>query len=162
LAAVAIVAVGTGLAIGITTQDRTKSTAMVTVSTAPATDSPDNPACAGLSGTVVTDRPGDSSTSISAVVASFEYAYYANRDAARAMTVVAPEAGLSLDGLAAGIATIPVGTRHCVAITPIADTAADVHLAEVHPDRTRVDYLQVIDVRRTGADVQITNIQQRG
>ncbi|MFC8529203.1 hypothetical protein [Nocardia sp. NPDC057227] len=117
--------------------------------------------CAGLSAPVVTDADGDA-TSLTGVIAAFEHAYYQRRDAAVALTSVAPEAGLALDALAAGIASIPAGTGHCVAITPIADSAAEVHLVEHHPDGHRIDYLQLINTRADGERVLITNVQKRG
>jgi len=119
-------------------------------------------ACTGLTGTSVTDVAGDP-RSMPGVIAAFEHAYYQRRDAAAALELVAPEAGLSADALAAGIASIPVGTTHCVAITPIAETAAEVHLVELHRDGGRVDYLQLINTRTTPhGTVLITNIQKRG
>ncbi|WP_280464794.1 hypothetical protein [Nocardia brasiliensis] len=120
-------------------------------------------ACTGLAGATVSDGAGDL-RSPAGVIVAFEHSYYARRDADAALTLVAPEAGLVGEALAAGIASIPVGTTHCVAITPIADSAAvDVHLVERHPDGTRTDYLQLINVRTDehGASV-ITNIQKRG
>ncbi|WP_051027281.1 hypothetical protein [Nocardia higoensis] len=119
-------------------------------------------ACTGLTGTSVTDVAGDT-RSMPGVIAAFEHAYYRRRDAAAALGLVAPEAGLTTDALAAGIASIPAGTTHCVAITPIAETAAEVHLAELHLDGSRVDYLQLINTRTTAhGEVLITNIQKRG
>lgn len=102
--------------------------------------------CAGLSGTVVTDRAGDPNT-VEGVIASFEAAYYIDRDATKATALLAPEAGITVEGLAAGIAKTPPGARHCVAITPTATGTANVHIVVVHPDRTRVDYLQLITTR---------------
>ncbi|MEV0109222.1 hypothetical protein AB0H42_23170 [Nocardia sp. NPDC050799] len=128
-----------------------------TPSTAPA--SPE--ACRGLTGDLVTDRDGDAAT-VTGVIAAFEYAYYTARDAAAALRLTGPEAGLDPHMLAGGIASIPAGARHCVAITPVADTAAEVHLVEVHPGGQRRDYLQVINVRRDGDRLLITNIQKRG
>ncbi|MFI7194411.1 hypothetical protein [Nocardia nova] len=117
-------------------------------------------ACAGLSGTTVTDREGDTAT-IAGVVASFENAYYRLRDVDAALRVVAPEAGLAADALAAGIASIPAGSTYCVAITPIAAGSANVHVVEQRPDRTRIDYLQVINIRPTDNGLLITNIQKQ-
>ena len=98
------------------------------------------------------------------MIASFEAAYYIDRDAAKAMVLLAPETGITVEGLAAGIASIPPGTRHCVAITPITPTTANVHIAELHPDRKRVDYLQLINTRPadTGGAQLISNFQKRG
>jgi hypothetical protein len=120
----------------------------------------DGGACAGLSGDTVTDRDGDPRT-VAGVVASFENAYYRLRSADAALRVVAPEAGLAADALAAGIASIPAGSTYCVAITPVAAGSANVHVVEQHPDRTRTDYLQVINTRPTDSGLLITNIQKQ-
>ncbi|WP_435592128.1 hypothetical protein [Nocardia sp. bgisy118] len=119
-------------------------------------------ACAGLSGQIVTDGPGDIH-SPAGVIAAFEHAYYVQRNAEAALRLIAPEVGIIPEALAAGIASIPPGTVHCVAITPIADGAADVHLVELHPDGQRIDYLQLINLGHNpdGATV-ISNIQKRG
>ncbi|RBO79801.1 hypothetical protein [Nocardia puris] len=119
--------------------------------------------CTGLTGDVVTDRAGDPAT-LTGVIASFEAAYYIDRDAGKAMPLLAPESGITPEGLAAGIATIPPGTRHCVAITPITPTTANVHIAEVRPDHTRIDYLQLINTRpaaESGGALLISNVQKR-
>ncbi|MBF6063475.1 hypothetical protein IU500_18490 [Nocardia terpenica] len=116
-------------------------------------------ACAGLSGTV-TDGAGSTDTP-AGVIAAFEYAYYTRRSADAAMAVLAPEAGIQAQALAAGIASIPAGSTHCVAVTPLAEGAESVHLVEVHPDRTRVDYLQTINTRTDNGRVLITNIQKQ-
>ncbi|MGW4368089.1 hypothetical protein ACWEKT_20840 [Nocardia takedensis] len=121
-------------------------------------------ACTGLSGAVVTDTAGDPH-SMAGVIAAFEHAYYQRRDAEAALRLVAPEAGLVPEALAAGIASIPTGSTHCVAITPVAEATAEVHLVERHPDGARIDYLQLINVRATtptGGDLVISNIQKRG
>ncbi|MBF6176057.1 hypothetical protein [Nocardia blacklockiae] len=119
-------------------------------------------ACAGLSGPVVTDGAGDTST-VAGTIAGFEHAYYRLRSAADAMRLLAPETGIAAEPLAAGIASVPTGTTHCVAITPLTDTTAAVHLVELHPDRQRIDYLQVINTRPAdGGALMITNIQTAG
>ena len=122
------------------------------------------PACAGLggpAGTIVTDRDGDRDT-LAGVIAAFEFGYYAQRSVAAVTPLLGPDAGLDPARLGAGIASIPAGTRHCVAITPLSGNAADVHIVEVHPDGTRVDYLQVIDARIAIGATVITNIQKAG
>ncbi|MEV6096182.1 hypothetical protein [Nocardia sp. NPDC051981] len=118
-------------------------------------------ACTGLTATTVTAGSGDPA-SVTGVIAAFEYAYYQQRSADAALALVTPEAGITRDPLTAGIASIPAGTTHCVAITPIADATANVHLVELHPDHTRTDYLQVINLRRTPAGLLIDNIQKQG
>ncbi|MEU4651671.1 hypothetical protein [Nocardia fluminea] len=129
----------------------------------PSPTTPSQGPCAGLAGTVVADRAGDPNT-LEGVIASFEAAYYIDRDAAKAMVLLAPETGITAEALAAGIASIPPGTRHCVAITPIASGTATVHIAEVHPDRKRVDYLQLINTRPadTNGALLISNFQKQG
>lgn len=126
------------------------------------TTTPQGP-CAGLSGTVVTDRAGDPAT-LEGLIASFEAAYYIDRDAGKATGLLAPETGITAEALAAGIATIPPGTRHCVAITPITPSTANVHIAELRPDHQRIDYLQLINTRPadTGTALLISNFQKQG
>ncbi|MGW5110584.1 hypothetical protein [Nocardia sp. NPDC004123] len=118
-------------------------------------------ACAGLSATTITDGAGDT-TSVAGVIAAFEYAYYQQRSPDAAMRLLASDAGIALEPLTAGIASIPAGTTHCVAITPITDNTANVHLVELHLDRTRTDYLQVINLHHIGTGLLISNIQKQG
>lgn len=117
--------------------------------------------CYGLSAPTIEEEDAEP-TSLAGLITAFEYAYYKQRSAEAAMRLLAPESGIQRDPLAAGIASVPSGTKHCVAITPIADTAADVHLVEVRPGGIRTDYLQVINIRRSGTGLLITNIQKRG
>jgi hypothetical protein len=118
--------------------------------------------CAGLSGVVVTERGGDPST-VPGVIATFEDAYYTQRNAEAAVRVIAAESGITQQALAAGIATIPAGTVHCVAITPVTLNTANVHLVEVHPDHKRVDYLQVINtITGPGGGLLISHVQEQG
>ncbi|MGY1960855.1 hypothetical protein [Nocardia gipuzkoensis] len=117
-------------------------------------------ACTGLPGQTVTDTAGDTH-SLAGTIAAFEHAYYVQRSAQTALRLVAPEAGLALESLAAGIASIPIGTTHCVAITPIAETTAEVHVVERRPDGQRIDYLQLINTRRDHDHMVITNVQKR-
>jgi hypothetical protein len=128
--------------------------------TAGASDDP----CSGLSGTVVTTRAGNPDT-IAGVIATFESAYYIERSGAKAVALVAPEAGMTVQALDDGIGSIPVGTRHCVAITPVTVNTANVHLVELHPDGRRVDYLQVINTvsaPEPGGGLLISHVQEQG
>ncbi|MFI7189966.1 hypothetical protein ACIBQ0_09545 [Nocardia nova] len=121
-------------------------------------------ACAGLSGTVVTDRGGDRA-SVAGVIATFEDAYYRLRSAEAAVQVIAPETGITQQSLEAGIATIPVGTTYCVAITTLTSNTANVHIVELHPDHKRVDYLQVINTipaPPSGGGLLISHVQEQG
>ncbi|MFR9769377.1 hypothetical protein [Nocardia sp. SC052] len=137
-------------------------TAIPTLTAAPPATTPHlSGACTGLSGQTVTDSAGDT-RSVAGVIAAFEHAYYVQRNAEAAMRLVGPDAGLAVEALAAGIASIPAGTTHCVAITPIAGSAAEVHVVQQSPDGERIDYLQLINLRHDLAGVVITNIQKRG
>lgn len=127
----------------------------------PASTTPASTACTGLSGTTVTDSV-DGEDAMTRAITAFEHAYYVQRSAEAALGLLAPEAGIAPQPLQEGIASIPVGTRHCVAITPLAPTLARVHLAELHPDSQRIDYLQVINVRVGAEGALITNIQKQG
>lgn len=121
----------------------------------------DNP-CTGLVGTVVTTQSGDPTT-IAGTVASFEAAYYVDRSGAKAIGLVAPDAGMTEQGLNDGIGSIPQGSRHCVAITPLSVNTANVHVVELHPDGSRVDYLQVINTSTLpGGAVRISHVQEQG
>ncbi|NKY33844.1 hypothetical protein HGA13_12250 [Nocardia speluncae] len=134
----------------------------VTTATPPSAAPAPEDACTGLSGMVVTDRAGDPAT-VPGVIASFQAAYYLSRDAEAAMRLLAPESGIAFDGLAAGIVSIPRGTTHCVAITPISSTTANVHIVELRADRQRIDYLQVVNTRPSqGGALLISNIQRQG
>ncbi|WP_174190111.1 hypothetical protein [Nocardia barduliensis] len=120
-------------------------------------------ACTGLAGAVVTDRRADTTATVAGVIAAFEAAYYIDRNAETAMRLLAPESGITADGLAAGIASIPLGTIHCVAVTPISESTANVHVVELRPDRQRMDYLQLINTRPgESGGLLISNVQRQG
>jgi hypothetical protein len=158
----ALAAVSTGVLLGIHAPHHTaQHTGPRAVGTRTPATSPAASACAGLSGTVITNRSGDTAT-VPGVIAAFENAYY-TRQAATALALLAPDAGIAPAALTDGIASIPPGTTHCVAITPLAENAATVHIAEIHPDRQRTDYLQVINTRpASGGGLLISRIQKQG
>ncbi|WP_227999103.1 hypothetical protein [Nocardia australiensis] len=159
----AIIALLAGIAAGAVTDTATTGEQVHATAVPPSPSTTPQGPCAALTGTVVTDRAGDPAT-LAGLIASFEAAYYLDRDAGKATGLLAPETGITADALAAGIATIPPGTRHCVAITPITPSTANVHIAEMHPDRTRIDYLQLINTRPadTGTALLISNFQNQG
>ena len=164
IAAGVAVTVGTVLVLigALTVADPGGRTAIPTVTAAPPTRAAANATgpCAGLSGSTVTDRDATTDT-VAGVVARFEFAYYRLRSADRALDVVAPEAGLVPDALANGIGSIAAGSAYCVAITPVGEWTANVHVVEQHPDHTRTDYLQVINARPGERGLLITNIQKQ-
>ncbi|WP_157116567.1 hypothetical protein [Nocardia vaccinii] len=162
LVALAAVTIGV-LAATHTTHQPGPRTSPATVLRA-GTTTPASGVCAGLSGAVVTTSAGNPAT-LEGVIATFEAAYYSARSAPDALRVVAPEAGITEQGLAAGIASIPPGTTHCVAITPVTANTATVHLVELHPDQHRVDYLQVINTipaPNPGGGLLISHVQEQG
>jgi hypothetical protein len=159
----AVAAVSAGVIFGIhAPHDPTQHTGPRTPGTRTPATSPAASACTGLSGTVVTDRSGDTAT-VPGVIAAFEADYYTRQPAA-ALALLAPEAGIAPAALTDGITSIPPGTTHCVAITLIAANTASVHIAEIHPDRQRTDYLQLINTRPApgGHGLLISRIQKQG
>ncbi|WP_433622254.1 hypothetical protein [Nocardia sp. CA-120079] len=155
LGAVALSATSVVIAGGFVVRDEQPPTAAPTMPAAtPPSTPPTRPACQGLTAPVVTDTT-DGPDPMTRAIAGFEHAYYQG-DADAALRFLAPEAGILPEALAVGIASIPKDTRHCVAITPIADTTATVHLVELHLDNQRIDYLQVINVRITDAVAAIS------
>lgn len=166
LAALAAVTVGL-LTVTHTSHDSRPRTGEVSVTagppattTAAASDDP----CKGLTGTVVTTRAGKADT-IAGVIATFEFDYYVERSAEKAMQLVAPDAGMTQQGLAEGIASIPLGATHCVAITPVTTNTANAHITELHPDGRRVDYLQVINTISApgpSGTLLISHVQEQG
>ncbi|MFE9328242.1 hypothetical protein ACIHDR_43355 [Nocardia sp. NPDC052278] len=155
LAAVSLVVAGSFAA-----RDEHPQTAAPTMTVASPTSALSPRACQGLTAPVVTDT-ADGPDPMTRAIAGFEYAYYQG-NAEAALRFLAPETGILPEALAAGIASIPKDPRHCVAITPIAETTATVHLVELHPDNQRIDYLQVINVRITEGVAAIINIQKQG
>ncbi|WP_157126481.1 hypothetical protein [Nocardia mikamii] len=162
LAALAAVTAGV-LAITHTGDEDSPHAARVSATAGPpATTTAASGPCAGLSGAVVTTRGGKTDT-IAGIIATFEADYYTERSAAKAIQLVTPETGITEQGLADGIASIPTGTTHCVAITPLTTNTATAHLVELHPDGRRVDYLQVINtVPGPGGGLLISHIQEQG
>ncbi len=149
-----------GLGVASLTTGEDPPAAVPAITAVPPTSTTVPAACEGLTGVTVTDSAGDNH-SLAGVIAGFQHAYYVQRSAEAAMRFLGPESGIVVGTLAAGIASIPPGTTHCVAITPIAETAAEVHVVEVRPDRFRVDYLQLVNVRPSQPDTVITNVQRR-
>lgn len=166
LAALAAVTVGVIAATHTSHESGSRASGVSATAGPPATTTAaaSNDPCAGLSGTVVTSRAGKPDT-IAGVIATFESAYYVARDAEKAMQLVAPDAGMTQQGLAEGIASIPLGATHCVAITPVTTNTANAHIAELHPDGRRVDYLQVINTIAApgpSGGLLISHVQEQG
>ncbi|MFF0452976.1 hypothetical protein [Nocardia africana] len=162
LAALAAVIIGLLAATHTSHNDGPHASGVSATAGSPATTTAANGPCAGLSGAVVTTRAERPDT-IAGLISTFEADYYIERSAAKAIQLVAPETGITEQGLADGIASIPSGTTHCVAITPLTTNTATAHLVELHPDGRRVDYLQVINtVPGPGGGLLISHIQEQG
>jgi serine/threonine-protein kinase len=136
----------------------TESTSTVSAATPMPTFS-SSAACTGLSGQVVTDGPGDTSTP-AGVIAAFEYAYYVRRDPDAVLELFIPGYDMPRAGLAAGIASVPTTTTHCVAITLTVRDVAQVKLVELRPGNDRRSKDEVIYLRENGGEILIAEIDQ--
>ncbi|EME18513.1 hypothetical protein, partial [Rhodococcus triatomae] len=69
------------------------------------------------------------------VIAAFNHAYYAQRNAAAARALATPNSTIvPADQLQPFIDAVPPGTNYCVAITPLSGTAYAVDLTELRPE----------------------------
>ncbi|MQY26209.1 hypothetical protein NRB56_17710 [Nocardia sp. RB56] len=92
-------------------------------------------------------------------ILAFQHAYYVDRSGTTARTVTAPDAWVSgAQTIDAGIATVPVGTHHCVQITPQPDGRFDVVVTESRPDHTTRTYRQLVTVGPQDGATVITRI----
>ncbi|MDI9915404.1 hypothetical protein [Rhodococcus sp. IEGM 1379] len=82
------------------------------------------------------------------VIAAFEYAYYVTRSADAVRALATPDSPLPLaDKIKAGIDSVPIGTTHCVRITPITDRVYSVVIAEMRPGQTPAQFSQTITTK---------------
>lgn len=96
-----------------------------------------------------------------AAIFAFQYAYYVARSSEQVRAVVAPDAAVSpAADIQQGIDSIPVGTIHCVTITPGAFVGQYlVRVSEQRPDAKSVSYnAQLVTTARTGNKTLITAI----
>ncbi|MFF0818081.1 hypothetical protein ACFYVR_23385 [Rhodococcus sp. NPDC003318] len=69
------------------------------------------------------------------VIAAWNHAYYAQRNAAAARALATPNSTIvPADQLQPFIDAVPAGTNYCVAITPISESTYTVDLTELRPD----------------------------
>ncbi|MBF6175746.1 hypothetical protein [Nocardia blacklockiae] len=93
------------------------------------------------------------------VVLAFQYAYYVTRSGAAARQLTAPDAWVSPAAVIdVGIATVPVGTRHCVEIVPQPENTFFVTVTELRLDRSTRIYRQVVTVATVADATLITRI----
>ncbi|MFC4373815.1 hypothetical protein ACFO5K_06835 [Nocardia halotolerans] len=104
--------------------------------------------------------PGGTDSGISAIMA-FQHAYYVARSGDQARTLVAGDAALpSGVEIQSGIDTIPVGTTHCLEITPGAFAGQYfVTITEFRPDSVPIVYNpQLVGTAQIGSKTLITSI----
>lgn len=93
------------------------------------------------------------------VILAFQYAYYVTRSGSDARSLTSPDAGVSaIQLIDAGIKSVPLGTQHCVLITPMVDGRFDVVITEVRPDSTVRTYRQFVSVAFREGITVITKI----
>ncbi|WP_109524859.1 MULTISPECIES: hypothetical protein [Nocardia] len=79
------------------------------------------------------------------VILALEYAYYVTRSANAVRALLSPEGRFGSDAeIQAGIDAVPVGTEHCVEITPAGPDRWAAVITEKHPDAKTVIHTQTI------------------
>ncbi len=92
-------------------------------------------------------------------ILAFQHAYYVTRSGTAARAVTAPGAWVSpATVIDVGIATVPVGTRHCVEIVPQPSGAFFVTVTETRLDRSTRIYRQFVTVGGPAGTILITRI----
>ncbi|MGY4102538.1 hypothetical protein ACW2Q0_23715 [Nocardia sp. R16R-3T] len=112
-------------------------------------------------GDILTGNGAGGTDSGPGVIFAFQYAYYVTRSGVATRQFVTPNASVSPAGtIQQGIDGIPVGTTHCVGITPGASVGQYlVQVSEYRPDSTSITYKpQVVSTARVGGQTLITGI----
>ncbi|MGF0320680.1 hypothetical protein [Nocardia fluminea] len=92
-------------------------------------------------------------------ILAFEHAYYTTRSATQAREVVAPDAAVSpAETIQKGIDSIPVGTVHCVTITPQPEPGTFVVEIVARQRASSSGYRQIITTTMIDGRHLITNI----
>ncbi|NRI64845.1 hypothetical protein FEZ60_04730 [Rhodococcus sp. MS16] len=90
---------------------------------------------------------GDQKTG-AGVIAAFEHAYYITRSSDVVRALATPDTSLPVaEKIQVGIDSVPVGTTHCVRITPITAGVYSVVLAEMRPGTAPEQYPQTITTK---------------
>ncbi len=128
-------------------------------STTPAAFADGGPCRASDDGSAVRgDGPGGTDTGTHAIL-GFDYGYFVLRDAAAARSFVAPTATVRpVDQIQAGIATVPVGTQHCLSITADGPDRYHVEVTTRHGHDAPQIYQQIVTTATTAGHVLITAI----
>ncbi|WP_280231227.1 hypothetical protein [Nocardia cyriacigeorgica] len=118
----------------------------------------------GPGGAVVSGTPTGGTGSGADAIFGFEHAYYVARDGHRARNFVTADAAVSdAAGIDRGIAQVPLGTRYCVTITPLADSAPQrylVDLVQQYPGEPPDTFHQIITVATLDGHTRITRIEK--
>ncbi|MCP2319961.1 hypothetical protein APR12_005339 [Nocardia amikacinitolerans] len=92
-------------------------------------------------------------------ILAFQHAYYVTKSGVAARAATTPDAAVSrIDVIDAGIASVPVGTSHCVLVLPLPDGRFDVVITETRPDAAVRTYRQFVTVTPRDGDVLISKI----
>ena len=170
----AVVAVGVvtaGVVALMSTQTPTPALPTPAVSTPPASptaSTPTDPTLGGGPGceplrnaNVVRGNGTGGTNSGPDVILAFQHAYYVTRSATAARALTTPDAQVSpVEAIEAGIATIPVGTRYCLTITPSSteESTYAVVIIETRPDSQVRTYQQTVSVTSRDNKTLITRI----
>lgn len=93
------------------------------------------------------------------VILAFQHAYYVARSGTAARSLTAPDAAVPpVAVIDAGIASVPLGTQHCVMITSMLDGRYDVVITELRPDAANRTYRQFVTVADSGGKSTIIKI----
>ncbi|MBF6425395.1 hypothetical protein GV791_26370 [Nocardia cyriacigeorgica] len=118
----------------------------------------------GTGGAVVSGTPTGGTGSGADAIFGFEHAYYVARDGHRARNFVTADAAVSdAAGIDRGIAQVPLGTRYCVTITPLANSAPQrflVDLVQQYPGEPPDTFHQLITVATLDGHTRITRIEK--
>lgn len=104
--------------------------------------------------------PGGSDSGPDAIL-WFQHSYYDERSGTRAREVVAPDADVpTAETIQKGIDSIPLGTAHCVRITPIGDGRFSVELTEAQPGQQASRFQQIVTTSAADGRTVITGIKR--
>lgn len=112
-------------------------------------------------GNTITGNSAGGMDSGPGVIFAFQYAYYVTRSGSATREFVSPNASVSpAKTIQQGIDGIPVGTTHCISITPGAVVGQYlVQVTEYRPDSTSITYKpQIVTTTRVGSQTLIAGI----
>ncbi|MCW4353404.1 hypothetical protein ONR57_08855 [Hoyosella sp. YIM 151337] len=115
------------------------------------------------SGQKVTGNGSGDDQTLPGAIFALQYAYYVDRDGESAARVLAPESGITAEGVQEGINSIPEGTQHCVEIILTGESTADVLVTQMAPGGAVDLFSSTITARQTdGGAWRLTSIRSGG